>query len=57
MNLSALTKPLTEKIGNLTEILQETLDALKSIKDSNNKIVEKLEILNETIANKDRKDN
>ncbi len=45
--LGALTKGLGEKIGSLVEILQETLDTLKAIKESNEKIVEKLDALNE----------
>lgn len=57
MNLGNITKPLVEKMGALTEILQETLNALKEIRDSNNLIVTKLEVLNETIAKKDNKDN
>ena len=56
MNLGAITKPLQEKVGALTEILQETLNTLREIKDSNNLIVTKLEVLNETMANKDSKD-
>lgn len=63
-------KPLSEKINSLVDILQETLDTLKSIddsntqiviasegiKNSNNQIVAKLEVLNESINAKDDKD-
>lgn len=56
MNLGGITKPLTEKMSSLVEILQETLDTLKLIEQSNNQIVAKLELLNESINNKDDKD-
>ncbi len=30
MNLNAITKPLTEKMGDLTAVLQDVLDSLKA---------------------------
>lgn len=70
MNLGAITKPLVEKMGALTGILQETLDTLKETKESNNRIIdnlklivisndliiEKLEVLNETLSKQNNKD-
>ena len=51
-----IMKPLSEKINSLVDILQETLDTLKSIDQSNNQIGAKLEVLNESINAKVDKD-
>ncbi len=52
MNLKGITGPLTEKIGSLTELVQEMSDNIKEQTELQNQILARLEDINEKLDEK-----